>query len=107
MKRTIRLVMGVKECQHNFYAAQVSDSIDADTLELSTVSTGETTSLSENSPTIETSCHSSIVPDPLPRCDIPVYLPDPQMSPSSNSADHCLYLCCEIYEMLLITCHIT
>ena len=70
--------MGVKGCQHNFYAAQVSDSIDADTLELSTVSTGETTSLSGNSPTIETSCHSSITPDPLPRCDIPVSLPDPQ-----------------------------
>ena len=55
VKRMIRLVMGVKGVntifiQHNFYAAQVSDSIDADTLELSTVSTGETTSLSGNSP---------------------------------------------------------
>ena len=75
--------------QHNFYAAQVSDStrdstIDADILELSTLSAGETSPFSGNSPTRETSCQSSIVPDPLP---MPVALPDTQLNSSSSSAE--------------------
>ena len=91
MKRTIRLVMGFNTMftQHNFYAAQVSDStrdstIDADILELSTLSAGETSPFSGNSPTRETSCQSSIVPDPLP---MPVALPDTQLNSSSSSAE--------------------
>ena len=51
VKRIIKPVMGVEGFQHNFYAAQVSDSTtDADILELSAVSAGETTPLSGNSP---------------------------------------------------------
>ena len=92
MKRTIRLVMGFNTMftQHNyFYAAQVSDStrdstIDTDILELSTLSAGETSPFSGNSPTRETSCQSSIVPDPLP---MPVALPDTQLNSSSRSAE--------------------
>ena len=94
MKRTIRLVMGFNTMftQHNFYAAQVSDStrdstIDADILELSTLSAGETSPFSGNSPARETSCQSSIVPDPLP---MPVALPDTQLNSSSSSAESLL-----------------
>ena len=56
VKRIIKPVMGVEGFQHNFYkvkflCTQVSDSTtDADILELSAVSAGETTPLSGNSP---------------------------------------------------------